>query len=246
MPKPYYQHAGITIYCGDCREVLPSLRFDLVLTDPPYQFENSGGGFYGAWEGSMTGGGKAHNPRSYLNDLRDLNCVDCDPSTFLPLFGDASTVIFCNKALITDYITFAKNKNFLYDLHVMSKLNPIPVKSNHFVHDLEYIVLSRKKQSYFDDSGPLSQYRKFFQVQGGGSSTFHPAGKPTELLSKYVYVLCPYDGTVVDPFMGSGSSLVSAKFHNRNAIGIEIEERYCEIAAKRLSQEVLDLQPATP
>jgi site-specific DNA-methyltransferase (adenine-specific) len=235
--KPYYEHAGITIYHGDCREVLPGLDVDvaLFLTDPPYQFENSGGGFYGAWEGRNQG---SHDPRTYLNELRDLNCVDCEPSSFLPLFGESSAVIFCNKALIADYLQWARERKFLYDVHVMSKTNPIPVKSNHFIHDLEYIVLFRKKQSYFDDSGPMHLYRKLFTVSGGGDSV-HPAQKPTELLAKYADVLCPKDGIVCDPFLGSGSTLVAAKQKQRSAVGIEIEEKYCEIAAKRLSQEVL-------
>ena len=208
---------------------------DLILTDPPYQFENSGGGFYGAWEGRNAG---SHDPRTYLNELRDLNCVDCEPSSFLPLFGKASAVIFCNKALIAEYLNWAKTRNLLYDLHVLSKTNPIPVKSNHFIHDLEYIVLFRAKQSYFDDSGPMREYRKLFQVSCGGS-VHHPAQKPTELLKKYATVLCPPAGLVLDPFVGSGSTLVAAKQAGRRAVGIEIEEKYCEIAAKRLSQEVM-------
>lgn len=68
----------------------------------------------------------------------------------------------------------------------------------------------------------------------------HPAQKPLEVM-RWCVSLCPSDGTVLDPFAGSGTTLRAAKDHGHKAIGIEIEERYCEIAAKRCAQEVIDL-----
>lgn len=67
----------------------------------------------------------------------------------------------------------------------------------------------------------------------------HPCPKPLKLMRYLVGALCPVGGTMLDPFMGSGSTLRAAKDLGRKAIGIEIEEKYCEIAAKRMAQEVL-------
>jgi site-specific DNA-methyltransferase (adenine-specific) len=72
----------------------------------------------------------------------------------------------------------------------------------------------------------------------------HPAQKPEGLMRDLVHDFSMPDETILDPFMGSGTTLVAAKRLGRKAIGIELEEKYCEIAAKRLQQEALPLEVA--
>lgn len=239
MIQPYYQDGSVTIYCGDCREILPHLEpVDLVLTDPPYQFESKGGGFYGDWN-SRTWGNPDHSKREYINQLAALGCCDFNPKDLFAVLPCNYAVIFCNKELIDSYIAYARNEGLLFDVHFMAKNNPIPAKSNHFLHDAEYLVVMRPPGSFFNASGPMDDYRKIFTAYNGDGK-YHPAQKPLGILKKYLRVCLSAEGIVCDPFMGSGSTLRAAKDLGLQAIGIEIEERYCEIAAKRMAQEVLE------
>jgi hypothetical protein len=88
---------------------------------------------------------------------------------------------------------------------------------------------------------PYEGFKEF--VAYNGDTPYHPCEKPIELM---LSLLRMTTGTVIDPFMGSGTTLVAAKQLGRKAIGIEIEERYCEIAVKRLAQEVLPLSAQEP
>lgn len=229
--KPYYEHAGITIYHGDCREILPQLSWaGLVLTDPPYKFEPSGGGIFF----------EASGWRTTLAELDALSCCDFDVAAFLSILDPIHLVAFCNKALLPGYLGFADQHGILFDVHVMHKNNPVPAKGSSFLPEVEYIVVLRTPRSYFDNSQQFDWYRKVHYVHRLKSAhKQHPAEKPVSVLKKYIGILCPPYGTVVDPYMGSGQTLIAARSMDRRAIGIEIEERYCEIAAKRLSQAVL-------
>ena len=91
--------------------------------------------------------------------------------------------------------------------------------------------------SWCDDGSRIM--RSVFRCQNCQGSAEHPTQKPLEIMRVLVAYSCPRGGLLIDPFSGSGSTLVAAKELQRNAIGIEIEERYCEIAANRLRQRVL-------
>jgi DNA modification methylase len=225
MPsKPYYQHAEITIYHGDCREVLRSFpeswTVNLVLTDPPYELVASGGGL-----------GKK---RGYEQSLAGL--TEGFDITLLERFPD--WMCFCAKAQLVDLISAAA-KNGRWMLLTWNKPDPTPLMNGNYLPDTEYVVhrFTKLYGGYND--------RSRFTVMVGGEKEYHPTGKPLALISKLMRVGSDVGFTVLDPFMGSGTTLRAAKDLGRRAIGIEIEERYCEIAAKRLSQEVLDFAPKT-
>ena len=93
------------------------------------------------------------------------------------------------------------------------------------------------------DGGPRLQ-RSVIEVRSCHGHAQHPTQKPVGIVTPLIEYSCPPDGVVLDPFAGSGTTLVAAKRLGRKAIGIEIEERYCEIAADRLRQKVLALGDA--
>lgn len=216
LPKPYYQDDAVTIYHGDCREILPLLpKVDLVLTDPPYLLEAKGGalGRKRGYEESLAGMTNGFDT-SILSNFSDWMC-------------------FCAKDQLIELMRLA-SCGHRWMLLTWNKPDPTPLCNGNYLPDTEYIVHSFTKLhgGYHD--------RSRFTVLRGGEKLFHPTGKPLELVGRLLRVGCSEGATVLDPFMGSGTTLRAAKDFGRKAIGIEIEEKYCEIAAKRMSQEVFD------
>jgi DNA modification methylase len=222
MPvQPYYEQDGITIYHGDCREVLPGLPpVDLVLTDPPYGYSHESGWsslLYGNvatdWDGSRVTGDDSSDARDHvLSWASGLPCLVFGSWKITPPAG-THTVLVWDKG----------EASGMGDLSV-------PWKPS-----WESIYVIGKGFAGHRGGGVLRAYVPPRISMG----RLHPTEKPVslirELLSK-----CP-PGLILDPFMGSGTTLRAAKDLGRRAIGIEIEERYCEIAAKRLMQSVLPL-----
>jgi len=217
MPKPYYSHAGITIYHGDCREVLASLwGVDLIVTDPPYGI---------GWTRGVNAARNSPSHAGIVGD-EDTSLRDC----VLRNFPEVPGIVFGS--------FYAPFPPFLRQVLVWSKPGDSGVvgSTTGFRRDVEPIFLT----------GPwpirtvawTSVLHSERGMSAATSETGHPHTKPLGLLS--VLLERAPQGTVLDPFCGSGSTLVACKTQGRSSVGIEIEERYCEIAAKRLSQEVFD------
>ena len=229
---PYYEHAGITIYHGDCRDVdLPHKSIDLVLTDPPYgqQFSR-----YGA---PVKANIRADGARQGVRIVRSA-LLWLEPSWK----ADAHLLVMCHwegwpdfydaispLAPIKNAVIWWKNRGGMGDLTV------------EYARDYEVILYASIGRR------PLNGKRPGAVISGippVGKGRLHPTEKPEQLMRQLILRHSPSDGVVVDPFTGSGTTLIAAKNSGRQAIGIEIEERYCEIAAKRLGQEVLAFEDA--
>jgi site-specific DNA-methyltransferase (adenine-specific) len=223
MMKPYYEHAGITIYHGDCMEILPQLKpVDLVLTDPPYLINLSGGN-----KGCFSG-------RKYVINTKGFTDGGVDYSF---LNGFKNFFVFCSIKQLPELLSIS----FLHGntkLLTWNKPNPIPTICNTYLSDVEYIVHCWQKGRLFGDYKTKSTYHIY---PCGQTLTKHPNEKPLSIINRFVLLGSLEKEIILDPFMGSGTTLRAAKDLGRNAIGIEIEEKYCEIAAQRLSQETLPL-----
>lgn len=219
LPKPYYQDDYCTIYHGDCRDILPHLDpVDLVLTDPPYGI---------AWRRGARG---KYRPNSVAHEgiLNDNDTSARDEA--IKLIGSTAALVFGSF-----YAPF-----------------PVGVKQVLIYHKPPYSGLIGANTPFRRDAEPiflLGDWAKvvpcrssvFFAangLNGSGESTGHPHTKPIKIVLELVQATAAQ--TILDPFMGSGTTLRAAKDLGRKAIGIEIEEKYCEVAAKRLRQEVLE------
>jgi site-specific DNA-methyltransferase (adenine-specific) len=203
---PYYSEAGITIYHGDCREVLPDVWFGAgaVVTDPPY-------GHGEKW----SGGTWAANPIYELAFKWDAKPIDAD--LLAMVVGAAPVAIVWGG----NYYSLPPSRCWLS----WAKTQTMDTMAD---FELAWTNLDR----------PSKQFRESRNPDGRRE---HPTQKPLSLM-RWCLGFCPSQGFILDPFMGSGTTLRAAKDLNRTAIGIEIEERYCEIAAKRLSQGVLPME----
>jgi len=229
--KPYYEHAGITIYHGDCREVIPSLDvFDLVLTDPPYGVS-----------GALNSKTRTRGPCA-TNESRQKNKYT--------LFDDSIEYV---KSVIVPAFCMALEKSqrsIITPGNRCLTLYPMPDAFGVFYQPASVGLQAWGRA----DAQPIFYYGAFpgesrwipgnpcsYVLTESPKPNGHPCPKPFNAWSNLLRVGTYQNDTVVDPFMGSGTTLRAAKDLGRKAIGIEIEERYCEIAARRLQQEVLQL-----
>jgi len=202
LTAPYFEDESVTIYHGDCRELLPLMpKVDLVLTDPPY-------GIADVWKG---GGGHGWGKAKEQGVVR--NEWDKEPPSLQPILDlDTPTVIW--------------GGNYF----------PLPISRGWFVWNKPErgFTLGEAELAWTNRDNVIRVY----DANRSDVGRQHPTQKPISLM-RWCIGFFPDAQTILDPFMGSGTTLRAAKDLGRKAIGVEIEERYCEIAAKRMSQGVL-------
>jgi len=246
--NPYYEADGITIYHGDCRDVMATFddaAADIVVTSPPYNMGHTPGGNgrgmykHTTQKASRFGDGyegvsDAMPPDEYNDFLR---------STLAEMWRVTRLAVFWNhrSRIIHGELTEPLNGDFALPLRqriTWDRGTGIDVNLKHFCTRGEHIYLFAHDAWSLTDHASSGMGDVWRMPIVTGSS--HPAPFPIDLPMRCITATAGVK-TVLDPFMGSGTTLRAAKDLGRKAIGIEQSEAYCEIAAKRLAQGVLDL-----
>lgn len=217
LPKPYYEEEGITIFHGDCREILPHLpKVDLVLTDPPYGVKMSEG--FEGFEGF--GGFGVPIARRQYPDQWDEDRPH--PDIFKLILARSDSAIIFGGNFFADILP--RSRRWI----VWDKLNTMPTFGD---CELAWTNINRKsvKKKVVEWNGLLGKERE----------RFHPTQKPVELMIWCIENYSKEGAVILDPYGGSGTTAKAAKATNRKCLLVEAEEKYCEIAVKRLRQEVL-------
>lgn len=228
---PYYNDKWVTLYHGDCTEIVPALgMFDLVLTDPPYILDPSPQG-----KSEFCTEVKRLKTDDYikLTDGFDVDGIMSGWQKHMVLFN---AFCFCSNKQIPDIMNWGMGKGYITTLLIWNKPNVPPFANNVWRGDAEFCVHIRQSGAYFEGD---SEQKKKVVTMPRLTGTEHPTEKPLDLVSRYVQIGTKVQDIILDPYAGSGTTGVAAKRLNRRCVLIEMEEKYCEIAARRLSQGVL-------
>lgn len=217
-----------TIINGDCLDVMRGFAdksFDLVLTDPPY-----GMNYQSSWRTDK------HELISFDEENNTSWIVPFLKEAYRILKDDTHIYIFTN-----DYL-FGEIRNWLEPCGFTIKRTLVWVKNNHTSGDLEgdyankteWVIYAQKGRRLLNGNRDTNVLN-FSRV----NTDNHPTEKPVDLCAYLIGKSTKEGDSILDPFMGSGTTLVASKQLNRNATGIEISEKYCEIASQRLKQDLL-------
>lgn len=220
---------------------MPKLEpVDLVVTDPPWKASN------GSRILRRPGDGFGVAPSRISTSLKYGSIGIFSEEAIRLCFEISKTdvLILCGYMELPSVLEIALK---LRGIFVWHNTRPTPIPGPIRARDVSFIVWGGKSTSVKDGQCWKSCLFSYPSLQAGcmaterilnmNGTTAHPAQEPKDL---FINIIKPLTGTILDPFMGSGTTLVAAKSLNRKAIGIEIEEKYCEIAVRRLSQEVID------
>lgn len=231
MSTPYYSDEFVTLYHGDAFEIMLTFAdrsVDLVVTDPPYDDRTHGM--------ARTNKGRGHGNRA-------IHFTAFDHAKQTSTFAELGRIT--RRWVVS---TLATSDAFAFDLEpppglrclrvgVWLKSNPMPqISADRPGMGWEPIVYMHRADTapMWNGGGRAGNYR-LNSVAGSG----HPTSKPIAMVSDWVRLFSNPGDLVLDPFAGSGTTLRAAKDEGRRAIGVEIDERFCEIAAKRLAQDTL-------
>lgn len=241
--KPYYDEGGITIYHGDCLEVVSQLEAEsvkAVVTDPPF---SSGARTEAgkSMRGGMQRGAKwgddwfSHDNMATHGFLFLMRLLGVELYRVVQRGGSGH--FFIDWRMYPNLFGALESCNWIVKNVVVWDKRHFGMGTN-YRNQHEFVIYAEKQGNSTFQNHSIGNVIAAKRSDG----EFHPTQKPVDLLQTMIEAVTVAGDVVLEPFMGSASTLVAAKLIGRRAIGIEVDERYCEIAARRLSQEVLNLE----
>ena len=221
LVRPFFEQDGIVIYNADCREVMTCVEFDVFITDPPYGITGTTGG---------------PNSRNHIKGNYESSFADTQEYV-ATVCGDVIRQGIERATKRRGAVTCGRTNMWHYPpaRDVGAFVSPRAVGVSYWGRPTwQPILFYGNAANAGEQLKPLHRLMMNAAPKNG-----HPCPKPIEAWRWLVGKASREDETILDPFMGSGTTLVAAKLDGRRAVGIEIEERYCEIAANRLRQQVL-------
>lgn len=221
---------------GDCfAEIknMPNGSVNMILTDPPYEISNSGGGMM---------------ERDNRNFIKTIDSIGMAKSGFnvtdflyccIPMFKDLQSfngVFFLSLKQLHHYIDFAIDNKLQYGLTYWHKSDPAPLCNNKYLNDVELCIYIKGKNAKI--MGSYSTKSMVYKSSTNRKDKVlyqHPTIKPVQLIEKYLINHSNESDVILDPFMGSGTTGVACKNLNRNLIGIELDDKYFDIASERIN-----------
>lgn len=240
--NPYYEHKNITIYHGNCFDILPQIpSFDCCVTSPPYnqnidKFKPSGMHKESRWVEKISDG--------YFDSLPEEEYQHQQIS----LFKLVGTKLNEKGSLFYNHKIRYRNGIMIHPLNIVDKFGlrirqeiiwarngSCTMNARMFAPSDERIYWMCKEHHKWNQD--CVSFMSVWKIASVVSE--HACAYPIEIPKRCISATTDKNDIVIDPFMGSGTTILAAKQLGRHAIGIEINEKYCEIAAKRLGQEVL-------
>lgn len=223
LPEPHYKDSAVTIYCGKAEQLLRLIEpANLVLTDVPYGEVNR-----------------------ETNGLRKLDKGDADTTSMTPEEIAAlllpkttgSIYVWCGTEQVSGLRAAMVRAGMSTRACVWEKSNPSPMNGEYlWLSAVELCAYGKLPKATYNGMCVSPVFRGPVAESNG-----HPTPKPEWLMQKLILASTNPGDTILDPFCGSGTTLRAAKDLGRRAIGIEANETYCRLAARRMAQEVLAL-----
>jgi site-specific DNA-methyltransferase (adenine-specific) len=241
LPTPYYSDDAVTIYHADCLDILPQLSgVDIIMADPPYSISADANMIRKRGDGVMRRNFFAGDTDWAAMTNHVVERVNATVDT-----GATAAYIWCGHRQFGPLVSMFESMSWKTRPLIWRKKCPVPappgVGWDSAVELCVYAFTVGRKWTPPTGTKCPNVIEADSYRHGQPGKLNHPTQKPPSTASIPISFSTEVGDVVLDPFMGSGTTLRAAKDLGRKAIGIELDERYCEIAARRMGQEVLDL-----